>query len=150
MNNISDRKRFSVLFRAITSGRISNREFELSLFNSEDRLVHELEELLWCSYDDHKEHKLDPRLMRSSDKKLIARSILFLHSDLEFNWPKYPSKLKKLLSLLTLGFYRYDYSRLVKTHEDYGDKDYWPFRSEEELSFESSRPRLGMSLKYAH
>jgi len=133
---------------------MSNHEFELSLFNTDDNLIHELEEILWCSYDDYKEHKLDPRIMSPINKKLIARSILFLNSDLEFNSPKYPSELKKLFSWFTLGFYRYNYQELAKSYQEYGqeyrDENYWPFRSKEELRIEAARPRIGLSLKYAH
>ena len=82
MNSLTDRKRFCFLFKAIVSGRISNREFELSLFNTQDRLIRVLEESLWCSYDDYKEHKLKFSEMSLANRKLVARSVLFLNSDL--------------------------------------------------------------------
>lgn len=150
MNRLPDRKKFCVLFKAIVSGRISNHEFELSLFNTQDRFIRELEEILWCSYDDYKEHKLEPSEMSPANRKLIARSVLFLNSDLNFNWPDFPSKLSWIFSFMTLGLFRYSYRERLKAYQDYGDDAYWPFRSRAELKLEASRPRVGLSLKYAN
>ena len=150
MNSLTDRKRFCVLFKAIVSGRITNHEFELSLFNTQDRLIHELEEILWCSYDDYKEHKLDPSEMSPSNRKLVARSVLFLNSDLDFKWPAYPSKRLWIFSFMTLGLFKYNYRDRLKAYRNYGEEAYWPFKSLAELKLEASRPRIGLSLKYAH
>ncbi|WP_427454240.1 hypothetical protein [Litorimonas sp. WD9-15] len=125
---------------------MTNHEFELSLFNTNERVIHELEDILWSTYDDFKEHTLKPDSLSPKGRRLVERCILFLHSDLEFNWPSYPSWWKALLGWITLKPNKYQ--RQLDAYRNYGDENFWPFRSNEELKIESARPRIGLSLKY--
>ncbi|WP_428740105.1 hypothetical protein, partial [Sulfurimonas sp.] len=108
MVDLSTRTEFAEQIRHLVSGQISNDEFEDRLPESKDKAIREIFwNGVWGLYDDLKEHKL--RGPFRIDKKYrgdIARWILFLKSDLEYEWPPYPPKpqiINILLSIATLG-----------------------------------------------
>src|SRR6218665_1220942 len=126
------RKKLAWHLRHFAVGLISNDEFENYLLDdvtygwlperyyrskeakSDDPMIRPMLELSWCLYSDLKEHKLTGN-DRLTDEALkdIARCILFLHADFEYEWPYFDptnplirfSFKDLLLSVLTLGQY---------------------------------------------
>ena len=100
------RKKLAFHLRHLSVGLITNDDFESNLMDDvtngwlpeqyyrakeakfDDLIIQPMLELCWGLYDDTRQHKL-----RGSDKlsdeslKIIARCILFLHSDQEYKWP---------------------------------------------------------------
>ena len=103
-------------------GSITNEEYEEKYPRSEnDPALREIYLQVWFFYSDIKKHKLiGKNSLNDEQSKLVERCILFLKSDLEFEWR--PQKLRPLQGILRLfGFER-------ETEEmDTGDKDVWPF-----------------------
>lgn len=154
------RRKLALHLRHLSVGRISNDDFEVSVCEdvsdgwlpeqyyrskkanseTEDPVIMPMLELCWGLYDDTRRHKL----VRSDELpaeslKNIARWILFLRSNKEYEWPYcyFPNPIIRLsfkdllLSLFTLGYHY----RLKKAEQQAafgewsksGDKDYWPF-----------------------
>ena len=81
---------------------------------------------LWYYYSDVREHTLTGKHALTPEARMLyERSLLFLESDLEFQWP--PTELKLRYGLLRLlGF-----GKTMKQREEkemsVGDKEFWPF-----------------------
>ena len=152
------RKKLAFHLRHLSVGLISNDEFETNLMDDvtngwlpeqyyrskeakfDDPIIRPMLELSWCLYSDLKEHKLKGN-DRLTDEALkdIARYILFLHSDFEYEWPYLDptnplirfSFKDLLLSVLTLGkHYRHKITEREQQFEEFkntGDYDLWPF-----------------------
>jgi hypothetical protein len=106
----------------------------------DDPVVIPMLELCWGLYDDTKEHKLIRADQLSKESlKLIARCILFLHSDKEYEWPYFDTNnplfkfsLKDfIITILTIGHHyrnrRFELEQSFKDFQKLGDYDYWPF-----------------------
>ncbi len=115
------------VLQAFMDGTISNYKYEDGFPRSKgDPALHAIHVELWFYYSDIRQHKLIGKNALSPEARaLYERSVLFLKSDLEFQWP--PSQLKLrygLLRLLGLG-------RSMKRREErkagVGEKQYWPF-----------------------
>lgn len=108
--------------------------------DNEDPIIKPMLELCWGLYDDTRNHKLvKSDALTKNALKIIARCILFLHSDKEYEWPYFNTNnplfqfsIKDLiLSVITLGIY---YRNKKKEHsisyyewQKLGDFDVWPF-----------------------
>ena len=132
MVDIERRKKLAYHLRHLSIGLITNDEFENYITDSvtfgwlpeqyyraneaklDDAIIRPLLELSWCLYSDLKEHKLKGNY-KLDEKQLkdIARYILFLHSNNEYEWPYIDptnpfirfSFKDILLSVITLGQY---------------------------------------------
>ena len=96
----------------VTDGWLPEQYYRSKKAKTDDPVIIPVLELSWGLYDDTRNHKL-----RKSDQlspealHVIARCILFLHSDLEYEWPYFNNKgplfsfslLGLLLIPLTLG-----------------------------------------------
>jgi hypothetical protein len=76
--------------RQLASGRITNDEFEDSAPSWHgDRAIRELFWFAWGFYDSLYEHRLRGRHRLSPhQRQVFARCVLFLRSDLEYEWPQ--------------------------------------------------------------
>lgn len=115
--------------RHLVAGQISNDEFEDRLPESTDTAIWEIFwNGAWGLYDDLSEHKLcGSQRIEKNDRRDIARWVLFLKTDLEYEWPPFPPKpqlLNMLLSVLTLGIYNRLAANRWKTR---GEAEVWPF-----------------------
>lgn len=123
------RRRVSELLRHLVSGQITNDAFEDALpEGSADRAVQEVSEEAWYLYSDLWEHRLVGKQRLASDARThVARTILFLQSDLEYEWPEWPFSsrfLSSFLRFLTLGVL----GRGARVrYEQAGDIKVWPF-----------------------
>ncbi|HEX7047314.1 MAG TPA: hypothetical protein VF275_07070 [Gammaproteobacteria bacterium] len=114
----------------ISSKQTTNFEFDDAAFDikTEDAGVHAVRELAWLLYDDLHKHKLDGKWsIVGNDRREVSRWILFLKSDLEYEWPVrrwWKKLLRPVLTLLTLGLGTHLWDR---HYWQQGDGDVWPF-----------------------
>lgn len=143
------RRAMAALIRHLVSGTITNDEFEdrlpRPLRSSEDGAVVALYEHAWCLYNDTFEHRLTGKWRVSDEgRRIVARWILFLHTDLPYEWPAWrftgwSSIFRGLLSLLTLG----RATRQARAQfEASGDFDVWPFFRRNDYERAVSSPML--------
>ncbi len=86
-----DRIILAEAMRQFASGTITNDQFEdLCPKNSHDDLaIGELFNVCWLLYDDMHEHKMRGRYrLGKFQREIFARCVLFLHTDLEYEWGK--------------------------------------------------------------
>ena len=154
------RKKLALHLRHLSVGLISNDEFEeavmddvsdgwlpeqyyrskLAKSDNDDPIIKPMLELCWGLYDDTRNHSLVGSDELTKDAlKIIARCILFLRSDKEYEWPYFNTNnpllrfsLKDLiLSIVTLGhYYRNRREEHIISYYEWqklGDYDVWPF-----------------------
>ena len=170
------RKKLALHLRHLSVGLISNDEFEEAIMeevsdgwtpennyrsqmdksDNDDPIIKPMMELCWGLYDDTRNHRLVGSDELTKDAlKIIARCILFLHSDREYEWPYFNTNnpllrfsLKELvLSVLTLGHHyrkkREEHNISYFEWQKLGDYNVWPFfrKSDYEAQLEK-RPFL--------
>lgn len=105
------RTSLALALRKLAAGRVSNYEFEDQLgreiVSSRDMGVKAIRWAAWMLYDDLHEHRLSGvHSLGRAGRRHIARWILFLKSDVEYEWPELPTWLQALLllpNILTVG-----------------------------------------------
>ena len=161
MVDIERRKKLAFHLRHLSVGLITNDDFESYLMEDvtkgwlpeqyyrakeakfDDQILQPMLELCWGLYDDTREHKLIRSDKLSNEiLKIIARCILFLHSDQEYQWPYFDTNNPLLkfsfkeiaISILTIGHYYRD--KRKKQEQAYiefkklGKFEIWPFLNE--------------------
>jgi hypothetical protein len=152
------RQKLALHLRHLAVGLISNDDFESNLIDDvtngwlpeqyyrakeakfDDKIIQPMLELCWGLYDDTRNHKL-----KGADKlsegalKVIARCILFLRSEQEYQWPYFDqnSPLLKfslgeiIITILSFGQYYRDIRKekemAFEEFKKLGDFDIWPF-----------------------
>jgi len=147
--DLKARRELAALIRHLVSGVITNDEFEdrlpRPLRDSEDAAVVALYEHAWCLYNDTFEHHLIGQWKVSKEnRRVIARWILFLHSDLHYEWPAVRitgsvGLWNALRHLFTLG---YSTRQAQARFEAAGDYDVWPFFRRADFENAASSPTL--------
>ena len=131
MIDSDERNRLAESLRHLVSGQITNDQFEdAARIESEDAVIDAVKWQAWLLYSDLHEHKLvGSDAVSNSDRRVVARFILFLHSDLEYEWPRHPFDgvigviAKSLSYVLSFGVIpRY----VDKKWKAAGDFDVWP------------------------
>jgi len=160
MIDLNRRKKLALHLRQLATGLISNDDFEERIMDDvtygwlpeqfyrakeskkDDEIIRPILEFSWCLYNDTYNHKLKGRHeLTELQKKEIARFILFLHSEQEYEWnyvdminPKIRFSFKESLkSILTFGKYYRD-KKLSREQEfelmkKEGNFEYWPFKT---------------------
>jgi hypothetical protein len=115
------------VLQAFMDGTISNYKYEDGFPRSEsDPALRNIWVNLWFGYSDVREHTLNGKhALTPENRAVYERCLLFLKSNLEFQWP--PTEFKMRYGLLRLlGF-----GRTLKQKEDsemrVGEKGFWPF-----------------------
>lgn len=122
------RRAAAELVRQLASGRLTNDGFEAQWPDSSDRALSAVREAAWFLYSDLRAYRLTGAdRLPFPIRRQAARWVLFLHSDLPYEWPV-ASRAEKLArsiaGLLTLGVA----TRLWKTALQVAeDADVWPF-----------------------
>ncbi len=113
--------------REFMEGSISNREYERRFPRSkEDPALWGIYSWLWFCYSDTREHTLTGKdALTDEGRALIGRCLLFLKSDLEFQWP--PTKLHLWYPLLRLIGLGRVVNRQIEKKMSIGDVEVWPF-----------------------
>ena len=122
--------------RRFAAGLITNDEFEAATVGcplSPDAAVRSLCQAAWYLYDDLHEHRLEGRFRLGKDsRRELARWLVFLKSNLEYEWPDLTgwSWFLTVPNLVTFGLLR----RLVRHwHDQRGDARAWPFIRDQDL-----------------
>lgn len=135
------RVQYAEVLRHFAAGRLTNREYESAtdgLLESRDSSLWAIWKAVWVCYDDIFTHRLTGKRALTKDQKhVIARAIVFLHSDLTYEWPRVPLR-RMLLGLLTLGVW----PRLFPAPLSGGDDAVWPFFRRSDLEVEAAQPYL--------
>ena len=153
------RKNLAFHLRQFSVGLTSNDDFESAVMddvsdgwlpeqyyrsksakNDDDPIIRPMLELCWGLYDDTRNHKLVRGDALSKESlKIIARSILFLTSEKEYEWPYFNTNNPLLrfswedliLSILTLGHHYRDKKEehIISYYEwqKSGEYEVWPF-----------------------
>lgn len=154
------RKKLAFHLRHLSIGLISNDEFEDRIMDDvtygwlpeqyyrakeskiDDPVIRPILEFTWCLYDDTFNYSLKGHYKLSDEQiKEIARYILFLHSDIEYDWtyidltnPVFRFSFTDILkSIITLGQHYRDLN--LRREEEFelmkktGDFEFWPFKT---------------------
>ncbi len=125
----TSRDALAALIRHLVAGRVTNDEFEERRPRSNDAAVFEIFwNGVWGLHDDLHEHRLTgrwyiPREARSD----VARAILFLKGDLEYEWSPYPPRPRPLTMFLSLMTFGLANLLMARTWKKQGDPRVWPF-----------------------
>jgi len=141
-----DRKARDILaeqLRHFVSGLITNDEFNDRLpVKTKDAGFWAVEEKAWGLYSDLKEHKLTgSHSVSRSNRRIISCFILFLYSDLEYEWSKHPCTgfLRMFAHLISRGRIPEYYDSKWKAQGDY---DVYPFFRRSDFEEENRNPKL--------
>ncbi len=157
------RKKLALHLRQLTTGQISNDDFEERIMNditngwlpeqyyrsedctNDDGIIQLILEYSWCLYNDTMNHKLKGKYSLTDETiKEIARYILFLHSELEYNWkyfdvinPTIRFSIKdSLKNLFSLGKFKNEIiaqrNKELELMKSEGDFEYWPFKTKKD------------------
>ncbi|PHR59962.1 MAG: hypothetical protein COA43_08320 [Robiginitomaculum sp.] len=158
----SARNKMALSVRRLALGRITNWEYEEQISDSTvDTVIGVIDDEMWSLYNGHNEHGLvGKHEVSHADKKVIARIILFLKSDLKYEYPIVNDSIWRffvtmvvflglllalwagnsnsvLLSLAVLGSCFVLNRETLKKYETLftlaGDQKQWPFTSEKQL-----------------
>ncbi len=136
------RDHYAELLRHFASGRLTNTEYDEAseaYVAARDLALSEIWWQMWYTYDDLHEHRLTgkhelPREGRTD----VARMVVFLHSDLPYEWPVPSRLLGCLLNAITLGVW----GRVFRPSTGGGDEAVWPFFRADDFARAVARPRL--------
>lgn len=142
------RRELTLLARRFLAGRITNQEFDDNgdelTFDSEDEAIFTIFYEIWPFYDDFKTQSVGKEITFSKQQRReIARWILFLQNDLEFEWRDEPLR-RKLQRFLAAR------CRWISTPEPFhqGEKEVWPFFRRTDYESALSRPQFLCGAKW--
>ncbi|WP_196893882.1 hypothetical protein [Aureivirga marina] len=143
--NRKERNLLAENLRHYVSEQITNFEFidRTELINrSEDKAVREISNVFWFAYDDLKEHlNIGKHKICLENEILVKRFILFLKSDLEYEWKSEKRNLlREIYNLLTLNFPINKSNNAIEENK-IGDKEFWPFFRKEDYKKEILNPK---------
>jgi hypothetical protein len=126
------RRELSRALRRLVSGRVTNDEYEDQLphevRSSRDSGVLAIRAATWKLYDDLHEHRLEgPYALGRLGRRQLARWILFLKSNDEYEWPEVPMWLGVLLLVPNIVSFGLVGSALQRSLDARGEIDVWPF-----------------------
>jgi hypothetical protein len=118
-NNLAER------LRHLASQQMTNDASEHGALRTKDLAVREIEwRLAWPYYDDMSEHRLtEDFALTDGIRRDFARAILFLKTDLEYEW-KHRSGLR---GFLNSSFHLRPLRRTPPIKTEGGELRYWPF-----------------------
>ncbi len=125
--------------REFLAGSISNEAYERRYPRSkDDPALWGIYQNIWFCYSDTSEHTLTGKhALTEEGRAVFERCILFLRSDLEFQWPATKLRLwYPLLRLIGLGRI---VSQKVEKEMSVGDVDVWPFLKKAEYEETAGR-----------
>jgi hypothetical protein len=127
------REQLATAVRQFGIGAITNRQFETAVPKSKDPAIRAVEEYVWRFYDDFLVHRMaGDRALSLGLRRDFARAVIFLKSDLEYNWPSPAARYRDMVSRWifwgTAGFWHPP----IKERNQSGDLRVWPFYSAED------------------
>ena len=136
------RNKLAEAMRALATGLITNDEFEDKQLphSKEDPAISEVfSKGAWLLYSDLEEYRLSGiHQLDENTKSVVARWVLFLKTDLPYEWPVSNIKqglLRFTANILTLGAANKSYAN---KYQACGDIEVWPFlrRADYELALQ--------------
>ena len=118
------------LLERFLRGSATNDELEDGWPTSgSDSALSQIEFHIWGTYDDMSEYRLEPSTLPEETKALYSRTVLFLRTNLEYEWPELPAfRLgATVLAFATLGLSRVLSIRKRARFRASGDLGVWPF-----------------------
>ena len=108
MVSLSERRVLALALRRLASGRSSNDDFDADCPTaSSDRALQAVSWAGWTLYSDYYNYRLrGHRSLSPETLEAVARCVVFLHSDLEYEWPPEPKRglFGWLVTILSLGW----------------------------------------------
>ncbi len=146
MINRVDRDKLALLLRRYAAGRITNDDLaDEAPARSSDQAICPIYEFAWQLYDDLSTHRAEGRhALMPETRRMVARWILFLQSDLEYRWPSFSFMqiYNWPLNLLTLGWWERRKSRRLDAFKRTGHFKVWPFFATDEFKRALRNPRF--------
>ena len=137
------RRRLGEGLRHLVASTLTNLDFDDTLSDeweeSLDRGVSEVGYAAWLLYDDFVVHPLE---LTAQGRRDVARWILFIHSDLEFEWPHASAKLISWPQRIWRRLAGAPKSEVHPASTSDGDRRYWPFFRESDYLAALRSPRL--------
>jgi hypothetical protein len=130
------RDKLAESLRHLVSGTMKNLDFDDLDFDgttgSSDPAIFAIFHQSWHFYDDFHNHSIE---LTDGTRRDVARWIMFLYSDFEFEWMSGPSAFwAPIISI---------WRRIVRAPDlPKGDLRYWPFFRKEDYQQSLTRPRL--------
>lgn len=136
------RTRLGEMIRHFVSGQITNSEFDDAYESSQDYIICAVFWSVWLLYDDLRTYRLvGKHRLDKETRRILARCVLFLQSDLPYVDRKVSAKARWLwlLSGMTFG--------LVEKPEEFKQDEWhtqnvWPFAAKEDLDDARRHPKL--------
>lgn len=126
--HIRTRSTAATLLRQLASARLTNDEFEQRWPASTDPALSAVREAAWFLYSDLHTYRLaGADRLPFPIRRQVARWVLFLHSDLPYEWPVESRAVKlarSIAGLLTMGVARRPWKTALEVS---ADADVWPF-----------------------
>ena len=144
MTDKRDREKLAEALRHLATGQISNREYEdRTEFRSSDIAVREIWRAAWGMYSDVRTYRLTGKDALTADtKEAVARCILFLHSDLPWEWPTRSFSEILLFAVAGLCTFGLLARRDRRRYRAAGDFAVWPFFRRSDYEAALRAPRL--------
>ena len=135
MKDRDSRRRLAAVIRGYVTGRETNWQFDDVGCELRDHTAAAIWDLLYLTYDDHPEQLIPAVKREDSDlRDWYLRSILFLESDFEYEWPAYHLNRRWfswLWNLCSFGRSRRkelaDEEARIMEWRQAGDIEVWPF-----------------------
>jgi len=139
------RNNLSQALRQYASGRITNDDLEAIEVDWRDRGAVAVQEVAWFLYDDTHQHTATGKYsLDATQRREIAKYVVFLHTNHEFIWPEYSfiNPVGFLLNIFTFGWWRKKQRYRWQQYSEAGDIDAWPFISTTALNNAKESPKL--------
>jgi hypothetical protein len=133
--------------RHYVCGVVTNKEFEARFpYSKHDPIIHALDDTLWSTYEDISKHRLvGANAPPEWAKRRVARWLLFLYSDVEYEWPTIGNPgLRDLQRESQLwSDIRHSFGCLTSAEFfAHGDHSVWPFLRREDFENARRKPVL--------
>lgn len=141
----ASRKRLGEELRHYVACLVTNYELDALEVDWRDSGAVAVKEYAWSLYDDlHKHYAKGPHKLSKEARDMVARWILFLHSDIDYTWPRYSFMqiVNWPMNLLTFGHWEARKARRFQEFQTAGDFDVWPFARREDFEAALARPKL--------
>ena len=138
------RDRLALALRRYVTGRISNDDLDGIDVDWRDRGAVAVKQMAWTLYSDTKHHYATGKhAITDVGKRIIARWVIFLHSEEEYLWPEYSfiQIVNWPLNLLTFGWWERRKGRRRNEFEQAGEFSAWPFVRMADSDDAARRPR---------
>lgn len=141
--DITSRRAAAELVRQLASGRLTNDEFEERWPASADPALSAVREAAWFLYSDLRAYRLTgANRLPFAVRRQLSRWVIFLQSDLEYEWPvatRTEKLARSIAGLLTMGVATRLWKTALQVSED---ADVWPFIRRVDFRRALRAPRL--------